>query len=161
VWDRQHCQRAQQRKNRHQHENGPLREEVPDGTRRNRDGDVARMIECRVAPHAACQLSTRVEPQGERRDGRAEHVADDRDQAIGCAEERTRDLAHAGRVESSKPGDQHDTSDQQRDTECPQRADRVHGHVDEPKLIDDDRHDEIGADGYCRERASADPIDEQ
>jgi hypothetical protein len=41
------------------------------------------MIEGRVPPHTAGQFLARVEPEGKRRDGRAEHVADDGDHAIG------------------------------------------------------------------------------
>lgn len=41
------------------------------------------MIEGRVPPHTAGQCLARVEPEGERSDGWAEHIADHCDQAVG------------------------------------------------------------------------------
>jgi hypothetical protein len=60
-----------------------LREGIADRSRHHGDGDIARMIEGRVPPHASGQLSSRVQAQGQGRDRRTEDVADNCHQAVG------------------------------------------------------------------------------
>jgi hypothetical protein len=53
-----------------------------DPARYHGDGDIARMVESRVPPHASGQLAPRVQAQGHRRDRRTEDVADNCHQAV-------------------------------------------------------------------------------
>ena len=81
--DRQHRETSEHRKERDEQKDRALRQRPADQTRRCGDRDIATMIERRVAAHPASQRRTRVEPQRQCRDRRAEHVANDRDQAVG------------------------------------------------------------------------------
>ena len=81
--DGEHRQTREHGEDRHEKEHGALRERIADRAGGHRDGDIARMVEGRVPPHAPGQLLSRVEAQGQRRDRRAEHVADHGHQAVG------------------------------------------------------------------------------
>jgi hypothetical protein len=68
---------------RHEKEDGALRKGIADRGRYHGDGNIARMVEGRVPPHASGQLLPRVQAQGQGRDRRTEDVADNGHQAIG------------------------------------------------------------------------------
>ena len=79
----QHRDRRQHGEDRHEKEDGTLREGIADRARHHGDGDIAGMVEGRVPPHAPRQLLARVEAQGQGRDRGAEDIADDCHQAVG------------------------------------------------------------------------------
>ena len=79
----QHGNARKGSENRHEKEDGTLREGIADCTRHDGDGDVAGVVEGRVPPDASSELFARVEAQGQSRDCRAEDVADNRHQAVG------------------------------------------------------------------------------
>ena len=78
-----HRDRRKHGEDRHQQEDGALRERIADRARSQSDGDIAGMVEGRVPPHPPGQLFSRIEAQGQGRDRGTEHVADDRHQAVG------------------------------------------------------------------------------
>ena len=76
--DRQDGNARQQGEDRDQQEHGALGKQRADRRRRQRDGDIAGMVEGRVAPHAPRKLLMRIKSQRQRGHGGAEDIADHR-----------------------------------------------------------------------------------
>jgi len=62
---------------------------------------------------------------------------------------------------ASLSGDEHDAGDHQHRAERSPGVDRLHGHVDEPEVVDGNRHEQVGANGESSKRTGADLVDEQ
>ncbi len=165
---------------RHEKEDGALRERIADPGRHHGDGDIARMVEGRVPPHAPRQLIARVQAQGQRRDRRTEDVADNCHQAVGDQdrpEARPREDDDGSDTQHGKRQDDRAAlgaglvdrgADRRLDGEPEQAADR--GHQSDfglaPMLLGDQEHVEIRperaahvgqqeVDGVERERVEA------
>jgi hypothetical protein len=80
---RQHSQGGEHRKNRDEQKHRPLRDGPSDEARRRGNRDIAAMIPGGIAAHSAGQRRTGVEPQGQCRDRRPEHVAHRRHDGVG------------------------------------------------------------------------------
>ena len=158
--DRQHGDRGEDGKERDEEKDCALRQCPADDPRGGGDRDVPAVIEGRVAAHATGQRRAQIEPQGQRRDCRAEHVADDRHQAVG-----NHHRPEIGRrIDRDRPGRQHrQRGDDQRPLGAggvDQSADRdLHGEAEQPTpgrhqpdgrlapiLLGDEKDVEIGAE---------------
>ena len=151
---------VQRGEDRHEQEDGPLREGITHRTRQQRDGDIAGMVEGELRPHPARELLSRVEAQGQGRDGGAEDVSGDGHQAVGHCHgpegrpgeyDDRRDRQNGERENDNSPfgvGLVDRRADWGLDREPEQAADRRH-QADlglAPMLLGDEEDIEVGAD---------------
>ncbi len=137
-----------------------MREGIADRAGQQGDGDIAGMVEGRVAPHAPRELLARVEAQGQGRDRGTEDVAGNGHQAVGDRDrpESRPDEDNGGRDRQNGKRQDDDSAlragfvdrraDRRLDCEPEQAAERRH-QADfglAPMLLGDQEHIEIGSD---------------